>query len=256
VFSCPDLHAKILVFDRTAVIGSANISQSSTGRLLEAAVVTDNMSLVSAARNVLAQLRLQSRKLDEKALRALLRIRVVRRGYPKRRRRGRLPVIKPVAGTTWLAATCDLNEERYKHEEQQAERGREEARKRVSRSSSDVEWIRYAKDSNIALRANEGDWSVDMYETGRDGNTVRVYRRAPILLKQKEPNCVRIYVEDFRNAESQALKWRTFHKIALQAGIPERRMGRRSTGTLADSQAEALESFWQLTLSRARRNRK
>jgi len=253
LFSCPDLHAKILVFDRTAVIGSANISQSSTGRLLEAAVVTDGISLVSAARNVLAQLKLKSRKLDARALQALLRIRVIRHGFPKGRRTGRLPVVNPVAGTTWLAATHDLDTERYEREEQRAERGLAEARKRVSRSSSDAEWIRFSKNSNIAHRANDGDWLIQMHGPRLDGNVVTVYRRAPILRKQKEPNCVRIYVEDFKKAESDALRWSTFHKIARQAGIPEKRMGRQSVGMLADSQADALESFWKLALSRSPR---
>jgi hypothetical protein len=255
VFSCPGLHAKILVLDRTAVIGSANISQSSKD-LLEAAVVTDNPSLVSAARNVVAQLKLKSDRLDEKALQALLRIRVIRHGFPKSRRKSRPPAVKAASGNTWLTGTYDLDTEKYKDEERRAERGLDEARKRLSRPSSDAEWIRFSKNTNIANRANEGDWLIQMYGPRLGGNVFRVYRRAPILRKQKEPNCVRIYIEHFKNAESDGLKWSTFHKIARQAGIPENRMRRQSMGMLADPKVDALESFWKLALSRAPRKKK
>lgn len=49
VFRHPGLHAKVFVFDDTAVIGSANISTSSQG-LVEAAIITTAKSDVAAAR--------------------------------------------------------------------------------------------------------------------------------------------------------------------------------------------------------------
>src|SRR5690348_15071619 len=49
IYSCNQLHAKVLLFGGTAVIGSANMSTSSKDKLVEAAVLTDHVSLVSGA---------------------------------------------------------------------------------------------------------------------------------------------------------------------------------------------------------------
>ena len=65
IFSFTNLHAKVYVFGGTAVIGSSNTSKSSTDTLLEAAVITDEPSLTSAARRLIGKLRLKSQRLTD-----------------------------------------------------------------------------------------------------------------------------------------------------------------------------------------------
>lgn len=56
VYRHPGLHAKVYVFDDTAVIGSANISKRSRDQLVEAAVATSTKGDVAAARAFVASL--------------------------------------------------------------------------------------------------------------------------------------------------------------------------------------------------------
>jgi hypothetical protein len=50
VFNWPALHAKVYVFDRTLIIGSPNVSATSKGSLLEAALETEAPQAVRQAR--------------------------------------------------------------------------------------------------------------------------------------------------------------------------------------------------------------
>jgi len=74
------LHAKLIVFDDTVVIGSANLSRSSRHNLIEAGIVTDDPSSVAAARFFVEQLAKQSNQIDEAFLERIGKIEVVRHG--------------------------------------------------------------------------------------------------------------------------------------------------------------------------------
>jgi hypothetical protein len=246
IYSCPNLHAKIYVFDGTAVIGSSNISASPTDKLLESAVITDEPSLISAARKLIRELQIKSHLLTESDVQRLLKIPVVRRLSRGTKRRA--PTINPSPGGTWLVATSPLDMSRFADEEEIAERGKRVAHKLVAMRSSDTNWIRFGKKLNIAQRAQEGDWLIQMSRQKRDGKVVKVFRRAPIRFIQRGAECVRIYWEEFKNSESEALGRVAFKQIAKNAGIPDRRLGKRSIGLLTDSQAGALESLWKTRL--------
>ena len=57
VYSVENLHAKVFVIGRTAIVGSTNVSGSSANRLIEAAVETSDKRVVSACRNFVLSLR-------------------------------------------------------------------------------------------------------------------------------------------------------------------------------------------------------
>src|SRR5690606_27256419 len=80
VYSCPGLHAKALLLDEVAVVGSGNMSESSLGTLIEAAVMTDSPHVVSGVESLSHQLVRQSTQLDREALTALCKIKVTRSG--------------------------------------------------------------------------------------------------------------------------------------------------------------------------------
>jgi hypothetical protein len=56
VYSLPGLHAKVFAFDRTAVIGSTNVSAHSRERLTEAAVLTTDSDVVKSCRQFIQEL--------------------------------------------------------------------------------------------------------------------------------------------------------------------------------------------------------
>jgi phosphatidylserine/phosphatidylglycerophosphate/cardiolipin synthase-like enzyme len=57
VHSRPNLHAKVFVFDKRAVISSANVSHNSQNNLVETAIITNDKEVVRAARGFVFSLR-------------------------------------------------------------------------------------------------------------------------------------------------------------------------------------------------------
>lgn len=55
IFNLPNLHAKIYLFDKTAIITSANVSSHSANHLLEAAILTDDKSIFQNAETFINQ---------------------------------------------------------------------------------------------------------------------------------------------------------------------------------------------------------
>lgn len=252
IFTCPNLHAKVYVFDATVVIGSANLSTSSAERLLEAAVISDAPSLVSAARNLIKNLQQASTRLQAAEIEKLQHIPVVRK-FPIRGIAHRALKINPTPGLTWLAATHDLDMKRYAKEERRAEAGRKQAEKRLAKKSSEANWIRFSKNSNVALKASINDWMIEMRRPKTTSGSARVYRACPIRYIQHEPNCARVYLEEFKTSESKAIGWRTFQRIAREAGIRSTRLGARSVGVLTASEADLLDSLWKAQLKTSRK---
>ena len=68
VYSLPDLHSKIFIFDNILIIGSTNISSSSRNRLHEAGIVTDDPTLVAQAENLLEKYKRGAKRINKKLL--------------------------------------------------------------------------------------------------------------------------------------------------------------------------------------------
>jgi PLD-like domain len=68
VFSYRGLHAKVFVFDDTAVIGSTNVSSNSRDRLTEAAVLTSDPGIVQCCLQFIEELRKELNPLDKQQI--------------------------------------------------------------------------------------------------------------------------------------------------------------------------------------------
>ena len=79
LYDCHDLHAKVMLLDDIAVVGSANMSQSS-GSLVEAAIITDQSSIVSGVASFIEQLKKKPNRLSSAKIAELCKIEVIRRG--------------------------------------------------------------------------------------------------------------------------------------------------------------------------------
>lgn len=71
VFSVPNLHAKVYVVGKRAIVGSANVSRHSKGQLIEAVLATTDSDAVAEARQFVGDLCLH--KLDVRYLQKLQR---------------------------------------------------------------------------------------------------------------------------------------------------------------------------------------
>ena len=89
VFNCPGLHAKLLLFDDVAVVGSANLSATSaTNGKVEAALITDHRSIVRSVRSIIHQLACQATEVEERFLQRIGKIKVARKEQESLRKPG------------------------------------------------------------------------------------------------------------------------------------------------------------------------
>jgi hypothetical protein len=71
IYSLQNLHAKLMVFDDVAIIGSANISKNSYGRLFEAGVITDLPAVVKQTREAIERLKSHAEPVNRQFIRRI-----------------------------------------------------------------------------------------------------------------------------------------------------------------------------------------
>jgi phosphatidylserine/phosphatidylglycerophosphate/cardiolipin synthase-like enzyme len=244
LYSHPDLHAKVILFDRVAVIGSANLSQTSMDSLVEAAVLTDHPNVVSVARSFLQQLQDESQCIDKGFIDHIGSLEVKRAGWGKpRRKKKRKTSISLASSRTWLVSLTEIDEGMHEDEREYIEKGMKNAQRFVSDSSSDVSWIRFTRSSKFRREAQRGDTVIQIWRERNQKIPTVVYRHAPLLWRQDEPNCTRFYVEEFADAEDTTMPWRRFLRLTQRVGLPGKVVP-YTVRLLPEEYSEALSSLW------------
>lgn len=241
IFSLHNLHAKVLVFDRVAVIGSANVSKSSASALVEAGVITDDRGTVAQAKALIDQLTEESEEVDSDFIDRICRIPVKRRprrgGGRRRKRKIRLP-----ANRTWLVRVDELREGAFPDEADAVSAGEQVAKQRLSTRRSDVTWIRFVGRSRFRSEATEGDSVIQIWCAYGDKRQ-RVYRHAPILYRQDEGHWTRFYLEESAENEDDSMPLGEFKKFVQKLGLPGR-VGPLSCREIPPEYATALDLLW------------
>lgn len=247
VFSCQGLHAKVMLLDGIAVVGSANVSHSSAHHLIEAALLTDSPVTVSTARTFLQRLSDNADPVDEAFLERITSLHVRKsRGLPAHPSVKAPFSVKLDEARTWLVSVTRLDEDRYEAEKGYVLKGEEKAGARLSRASSDVGWIRYTGSDSLFVReARRDDLVIQIWKEKREGKRPDyVMAHAPILLRQKEPNCVRFFIERWGNSDETALTWGQFQKLAGKVELPFR-VGPSCTRLLPGDCSRMLSELWR-----------
>lgn len=65
LYSCPNLHAKVYVFEDSVIVGSSNLSSSSRSVLIECATLTRDTTLIVEVRNWIQHLSSRSERIDQ-----------------------------------------------------------------------------------------------------------------------------------------------------------------------------------------------
>lgn len=83
IYSLPNLHAKVMLLDEMAVIGSSNISTFSSQILKEAAIITDSKDIIVSVRNFIHQLKndTSAQKVDKKFIKRIFSIPVTPKNF-------------------------------------------------------------------------------------------------------------------------------------------------------------------------------
>ena len=244
LFSYTGLHAKTIVLDRTAFISSGNLSDSSVANLLEAGVRTDHPDVVSSAIGFIEDLAAHAVPISAKFLDRISKIPIKKTGFARGAHAGRkLPTYKrdPV---TWLLGVHSIDDPKDPAEIKRIEKGVERAGEFLSNPKSAVSWIRYGKRYRVAKEAGRKDNIVMIWSETYKGPPALVYHHAPVLLNQPEPNCNRIFYEQFPNAERKALPWKKFTALVKRVGLPES-ISKNTSRALDSDISGALHQLWE-----------
>jgi len=233
IYSCPYLHAKVLICDKNVLIGSCNLSLSSAQVLRELAVLTTDSSTRSQVVAYIHAIKDSSFPIDETILEKLLKIPVVKR---KGIRGVKRPPIN-LGNRTWIISTYDLNPDRYKHEETFVEKAEKEVRKKIQDSEADISWCRWTGKNAFRSLAREGDTIIEM-NSDRNSNRTTVSAPAAILKRQDYDKWTRFYYE----TQETTLAWTKFERELRKVGLTQ--IKKNSTKEIKPRDAALINTIW------------
>lgn len=246
VYDCDDLHAKIVLLDQVAVIGSANMSSSSAGSLVEAGVLTDQRSIVAGVASLIEQLKQQSRLLDAKRLAVLCQIKVIRtggaRGAASKKRRTK---IGRLGNQTWIIGVKELALDPPADEQKMIDLAGEE----LGEAPDDLDWLRWGTKGRFSQECRQGDVVIQIWRSNRARRPSVVLRGTPVLLKQPTKKWVRFYLSE-QHGRDVELPWGKFKRLLVKLGYT-RKVGPNAAQLVAPELADALSRAW----SPARKNK-
>ncbi len=166
LYDCTDLHAKILLLDDVAIIGSGNMSSNSERWMVEAALISDHGSVVAGVASLIEQLVKQSAPLDKKQIAQLCKIKVIRRGgwngaRPKRRK---TRIVK-LGNRTWIVGVRELKRDPRPEEQQLIDRATRSLQERLDISDDDLSWIKWGVRGRFARECRSGDLLIQVWRS-------------------------------------------------------------------------------------------
>jgi hypothetical protein len=243
LYSLSGLHTKVLLLNGVSVIGSANLSESSANAMIEAAWVTDSPGAAGMVTSLIQQLTKQAKSIDEAFLNRILKIKVKFQGWSK----GNVANPKKVRipkHQTWIIGVHELVRE-FADEQEAIKAGTEIAEHQLTQKGSTLSWIRWTGKSRFRREAKPGDTVIQIWRSHGSKIPEWVYRHAPILHRQHETTCTRLFVEDFADQEEVKISWSQFKKLMNQVGLPGK-VGPTSTRPILEAFANALYSLWEV----------
>ena len=239
LYTCADLHAKVMLLDDIAVVGSANMSQSS-GSMVEAAIITDQSSIVSGVASFIEQLKRASHRLTAPMIAELCKIEVVRRGGFGGTQQGkRKNPIKRLGNQTWLVGV----REHVRQPTAEEQRRIVQAAEKLDTEVDELSWLRWQADTRFARECREGDQLIQIWKRAGAKRLI-VYPAVRVLLKQKSATHTRFYLGEPLTQYSE-LPLGRFKQILSDLEYP-RKVGPSIAQLVHPEMAHAIEKAWRL----------
>jgi len=233
IFSCGNLHAKVVVCGEYAIVGSSNLSKSSEEILLEATLITDRRQVRAQSLGLIHSLMKASIELDENSLNQLVSIPVTK----KFTRRAKGKKIKDVGTSSWVVSVVPI---KTVSEDEQilVEKGELKAREFVESENSEIGWIRFIGQSAFRRQAKVGDLVLEITKRGR---TASVCEPRPILHRQDKGKWTRFYLEV--KDDIQEMSWSDFNRRLKKSGISN--FSKNSTKELSELVSKRIDEIWE-----------
>jgi hypothetical protein len=236
VYSFDGLHAKTLMIDNKAIIGSANLSENAGTNTCEASLLSDDLQVAALVRGFIEQARKAAKPVDEVFLKRIETIPVVRAGKMAKRNSKRVAV-----GTSrlWLVSTRPLSERISLAEADAEKRGMAKAKKSLKQSDYEIRPLRWSGIGRFGKEAKAGDLVIEVMREKRGKRTfTEVYRAVPIIHRQDSGKWTRFYLETPPDDEVYYL-WNEFKSDLVRLGFKRlspasnRELTERATQVLA-----------------------
>lgn len=242
IYNLPGLHAKIILLNEKAVIGSANASSSSANNLIEAGLLTDQPTIVANAQSFVNRLVSRAKQLERADIETLLAIKVSKRG-----RQAGIPsaAIKTRSRShrTWVIGTTELVED-PPEDQAKIEDAIESCRERLTNPRSNIHWLRWTGSSRFREHCRADDWLIQLWRPQGRKLPTAVYERMPVLKRLNFKTATYFLHEEFPRSDSRAKGWAEFKKLAIRAGI-RRRIKPGSEFEITENQADSLQALWK-----------
>lgn len=244
IYSCPGLHAKVLLMGSVAAVGSGNLSAASQSNLIEAGLISDSPSVVSGVESFIAQVVQQSELLSDKHLKVLCGIKVVRRGLSsgissKKAKRRR---VSPSGNSTWVVGVFD-DRELTAQEERHVTNTRRELANREHCRQSEIDWVRWPREGAFLRYGRPGDRMIQIY-TRRGGEARRVVlKEVSVLDIRHRGSGGFVYLGEPRGPRKE-MPWGTFKRLLNKLG-EGRSVGPNSERRLDPELSDGIHRSWQ-----------
>jgi len=242
LYRLPGLHAKIVLLNEKALIGSANASESSATNLVEAGLLTDQPTIVLTAQSFVNQLRSQAEELNENKLQKLLEIKVTKRMPTAGTAKAGVKV-KPKENRTWIIGTAELLKE-FPEEQEVVDEVIEGLSDKLSNPRSSVNHIRWSGNSRFREVCEEDDWLIQMWRPKGRKNPSWIYEPMPVVERVETDGVTYFLYEEFPKSDLRTKTWSNFKKLATRAGIT-RHIKPGSQFEITEIQADILASLWK-----------
>jgi hypothetical protein len=243
LFSLPGLHAKVISFGDSAVIGSANMSMNAdTGHRIEASLVTRSPEIVSQVESLIHQLVSTSITLKLIEISRLRGLPVTKRrktGLPSSRK-GKLA---DTHGNVWLTSLHEIADPSTETARKDLKQSELRAKEKLEDEKADLVWYRFPNTSKISKRARPGDTVIEAWRENYKETPEGVFRYISIIQIDRKPSFTRIWVEAPAAADDSEITWKQFLRIAGKAALtftPKR----TSTRLLNADEARRLFALW------------
>lgn len=235
IFSFDGLHAKTLLIDDKAIIGSANLSENAGVNTCEASLLSNDPQVAALVRGFIEQARKAAKSVDEAFLKRIEAIPVVRAGGGPRRKAKRVTVGIP---RLWLVSTRPLSERISLAEAGAEKRGMAKAEKYLKRSDFEIRTLRWSGKSRFRKEAKPGDLVIEVMREKRGKRTfTEVYRDAPVIHRQDSDKWTRFYLET-RPDDDVYYRWDEFKTDLVRLGF--KNVSPKSTRELTERATQAL----------------
>lgn len=246
LFSLPALHAKILVLDDWAVVGSANASQHSASFYFEAAVIADRPDVVGQTDALIQSFVHSATPINKEFVNRVLKIPVIKTPDAFNGRAPLRSIKVPPAQRYWFVSLHGGAS--YPGNEDAIEEVTTQIQKKVNSKSGVVDWFWWSGNARFPSQAREGDVLVECWRPKNKvatSRSVRVYRHGRIAKIFQEPG---VKARTFHcvwspDHEDRSVTWSAFQKLASRAGIT-RKLLFTSTIELTPKQSSALFEIW------------